>query len=527
MAFDNQSGLQPAWHSSPWTHAPWFRALIVGGGLLMATVAQRPVCANPKVTSGDNHVAAAERAVSKPNIVLFLIDDLGWRDLACYGSTLYETPHIDRLARDGMKFTAGYAACCVCSPTRAALLTGKYPARLHLTDIIQAVPPADAKLRTPDWTHYLRLEETTIAEALRPAGYATAHIGKWHLGGHAPYSANGDLREGDPQNQGFDVNIAGSDQGQPPDYFFPYKRKVTLPRGPNGEQQEVEFDIPRMPGGQPGDFLTERLTADAEHFIRQHHERPFFLFFSHFTVHTAMGARLQARPEQIDKYEQRLKERPDEPQRNAIYAAMIESLDESVGRILRLLEELKIDDRTVVIFTSDNGALQGTTSLAPLRGWKGTAYEGGHRVPLIFKWPDVIRPGSVTDVPASSVDLFPTILEMAGVTRGAENRIDGESLTPILRQTGGLRRDAVYWHYPHYGYATKPFGAVRRGDYKLIEYFENGDLELYNLREDITESKNLATAHPVVAREMHERLATWRRSVGAQMPERVSTDDGK
>lgn len=470
------------------------------------------------VASGTFAVGAEPGQATQPNFVVILIDDLGWRDLACYGSTLYDTPHLDRLAQQGMKFTCGYAACCVCSPTRAALLTGKYPATLHVTNIIQAAAAPGTKLRVPDWTHYLPLEEVTIAEALKPAGYVSAHIGKWHLGGYENYSATGDRREGDPCAQGFDVNIAGSEQGQPPDYFFPYKRTVLLPAASGTGKVEREFDIPKLPGGQPGEFLTERLTTEAEKFIRENRQRPFFLYFPQFTVHTAIGARLQAKPETIAKYEQRLKAQPDQPQRNAVYAAMVESMDDSVGRILRTLDELNIADRTIVIFTSDNGAYQGTTSVALLRGWKGTAYEGGHRVPLIIKWPGGIKPGRTSDVPAVSVDLFPTILEIAGVPQEATRQIDGESLVPLLRQTGALTRTATYWHYPHYGYATKPYGAIRQGDLKLIEYFENHALELYDLRNDLSETRNLAETQPDQARKLHQQLIAWRQKVGAQMP---------
>ena len=462
---------------------------------------------------------AAESAPSvKPNFVVFLIDDLGWNDIACYGRTLYETPHIDRLASQGMKWNCAYAACCVCSPSRAALLTGKYPARLHLTDIVQGTPPPGTKLRVPDWTRYLPLEEITLAEALKPAGYVSANIGKWHLGGFENFSATGDGREADPIAQGFDVNVAGSEQGQAPDYFFPYKRKVLLPKPGSTEKVEKEFDIPKLPGGQVGEFLTERLTTEAVKFIQQNRERPFFLYFSHFTVHTSIGARLQAKPATIAKYEAKLKNQPEQKQRNATYAAMVESMDDSVGQVLHALDELKIADRTIVIFTSDNGALQNTTSLSPLRGWKGTAYEGGVRVPLIIKWPGAIQPGSTSDVPVIGMDLYPTILEIAGVERVAKQALDGESLVPLMKQTNALKRDAIYWHYPHYGYATKPYGSMRQGDWKLIEYFESGEFELFDLKNDIGEIQNLVATSPAKVRAMHQQMLEWRRQVGAQMP---------
>lgn len=303
---------------------------------------------------------AAVAADSKPNVVLILADDLGWTDLACYGSNFYETPHIDGLARDGMKFTQAYSACTVCSPTRAALLTGKYPARLHITDWIPGQMPENPKLIVPRWTKYLPLNEVTLGRAFHDAGYATASMGKWHLGDAQYY----------PEKHGFDINIAGSSAAQPPSYFAPY-RIATLPEGPDGE------------------YITDRLADEAVRFIEKNQDQPFFLYLPHFAVHLP----LQAKPSLVEKY--RAKLRPGQLQSNPAYAAMIESLDEAVGRVRRKLEELNLADRTVIVFTSDNGGRVPTTSNLPLRVGKGSCYEGGTRVPLIVSWPGAIHAGSV------------------------------------------------------------------------------------------------------------------------------------
>ncbi len=426
---------------------------------------------------------------SPPNIVLILADDLGWTDLSCYGSDLYETPHIDRLARDGMKFTQAYSACTVCSPTRAAILTGKYPARLHVTDWIPGLPPENPKLLVPSWTKYLPLEETTIARALRSAGYVTASIGKWHLGGEEYY----------PEKHGFDINVAGSSAPSPPSYFAPYKI-ATLPEGPNGE------------------YLTDRLGDEAVRFIEQHKDNPFSLYFPHFAVHTP----IQGKEALIQKY--RAKKHPGLKQTNAIYAAMIESMDDSIGRIRRRLDELKLADHTIVIFASDNGGRVPTTSNHPLRVGKGSCYEGGTRVPLVVHWPGVTKPGSVCETPVISMDLYPTILEIAGLQEAARKGVDGANLVPLLRQNGELHREALFWHYPHYQHyqlgGTTPYGAIRAGDFKLIEFFDDMRVELYNLREDIGEQRNLAAEMPAKVNELRARLHAWRKEVGAQMPSR-------
>ena len=436
----------------------------------------------------------------KPNIVFILIDDLGWKDLGCYGSAYYETLHCDRLAAQGMRFTNAYAACPVCSPTRASILTGKYPARLRLTDWLpgRADMPSQKLLR-PKINQYLPLEETTLADALKARGYVSASIGKWHLGGEAYL----------PEKHGFDVNVGGNQWGSPPSYFYPYKNKAGV-------------GIPGLEEGKEGEYLTDRLTDEAEKFIDQNRDRPFFLYFAHYAVHVP----LQAKKDVIDRY--RTKAKPGDGQNNPIYAAMVESVDDSVGRVLKKLDDLKIADNTVVFFMSDNGGLSAkepgysdtpATSNSPLRAGKGYLYEGGVREPMMVRWPGVVKPGGVCDVPVSSIDFYPTILDMAGGTIDAKRIVDGVSLAPLLRQAGDWKRDALYWHYPHYSnQGGKPGGSVRQGDYKLIEFYEDGKLELYNLKEDIGEQNDLAEKMPDLTKELHKWLQDWRTAVDAQMP---------
>ncbi len=433
-----------------------------------------------------------ERA--KPNVIFVLVDDFGWRDVTYdvgygySGSGYYETPNIDRLARQGMRFTDGYAACPVCSPTRASIMTGKYPARLHLTDWINGHNRPDAKLKIPDWTHYMPLEEVTIAEALKDAGYATCHVGKWHLGDSSIYW---------PENQGFDVNRGGWKAGSPSGsgrYFTPYGN-------------------PRLEDGPPGEYLTDREAMEAAKFIEQNADRPFFLYMAHYAVHTP----LMAKQEIIDKY----KAKPTTPEhKNSTYAAMIQSMDEALGRVMDKLEELKIADNTIVMFMSDNGGLLGSTNNAPLRGGKSQAYEGGIREPMIIKWPGVVAPGAACSEPVISTDFYPTILEMLSLPAKAEQHVDGLSLVPLLKRRGSLNRDAIYWHYPHYHPRNPygPFGAIRKGDWKLIEYYEDMNVELYNLRDDLGEANDLAAANPAKAGELRDMLHAWRASVDAQMP---------
>ena len=428
-----------------------------------------------------------------PNVVLILADDLGWSDLACYGSDLYETPHLDELAREGMRFTQNYSACTVCSPTRSALMTGKYPARTHITDWIPGRMPENPKLLVPQWTKFLPLEEVTLAEVFKAAGYKTASIGKWHLGDG----------EHVPTKQGFDVNIAGTNEGAPPSYIAPWK-------------------IPTLTEGKEGEYLTDRLGEEAAAFVAQNKEKPFFLYLPHFAVHTP----IQARADLLKKYEAKLK--PGLMHTNAAYAAMMKSLDSAVGRVLTALEENKLAENTIVIFTSDNGGRVPTTVNKGLRVGKGSAYEGGLRVPLIIRWSGVTKPGSVSDTPTITMDLFPTLLEMTGVKpvvsaskTGASGR-DGLSLVPLLRGDGNITRGELLWHYPHHQHyqlgGTMPFGAIRSGDFKLVEFYNDMRIELYDLRNDLGEQRDLAATQPDKARELRDRLHAWRKEVGAQMP---------
>jgi arylsulfatase A len=418
--------------------------------------------------------AAAPPAKPKPNILFVLVDDLGWADLSCYGSTYHQSPIIDKLASQGMRFTDAYAAAPVCSPTRASLMTGKYPARLHLTDFIPGHWRPWAKLVVPKIRNALPLEEVSLAEALKPAGYTCGYIGKWHLG---PQASHG------PARQGFDF----------------------VGRARNRKDKLV--------GG---------FTDEAIRFIETNKDRPFLLYLSHHTVHIPLAAPADL----IARHRSRLKPGQAPPaQANPAYAAMIEHLDRSMGRILAALDKHRLADRTIVVFYSDNGGLIRTytgkgrvvTSNAPLRSEKGTLYEGGIRVPLIVRWPGVVEAGSVCRTPVTSMDLFPTILAMAGASDKLPAAVDGVSLMPLLKGAGRLEREAIYWHYPHYHH-TAPCGAVRAGNHKLIEFLEDGRCELYDLAADLGEKKDLAAAMPAKAAELRRKLRQWRKSVGAGMP---------
>jgi len=429
-------------------------------------------------------LSAAAAYAAPPNIVFVLVDDMGWTDLGCFGSAYYKTPNIDRLAAQGVRFTDAYSACTVCSPSRASVLTGQYPARLHITDWIEGHKRPFAKLNVPDWTMRLSPDIPNLARILKASGYATASIGKWHLGPADCW----------PDRQGFDLNVGGCDKGQPPSYFSPYK-------------------IPTLTEGPDGEFLSDRLTAEALTFIERNRDKPFFLYLPHYAVHTP----LMAKKEVIEKY--KATSDPAAPHNNPTYAALVESVDDSVGRLVQKLEALGLSEQTIIVFTSDNGGLQKVTSNAPLRAGKGSAYEGGVRVPLIIKWPGITKAGSVSHVPVIGADFFPTLQAIVGAPAQGTPPVDGESLVPLLRGDGTLSREALYWHYPHYhpGGAT-PYGAIREGDFRLVEFYEDNRIELYNLKDDIGETRDLVTRFPEKAATLRQKLDAWRRKVGAQMP---------
>ena len=453
--------------------------------------------------------------MTRPNFIFVLIDDLGWRDLSCYGSQFYETPNLDRLCAEGMRFTDAHAACPVCSPTRASILSGKYPARVGVTDWIGG--HTRGKLLDAAYIDHLPLEEKSLAKALNGAGYATWHVGKWHLGKESYW----------PEKHGFEENVAGCHMGSPwRGYFSPWQ-------------------IPTLKDGPEGQYLTDRLTDEAVRLIKSNEGRPFFLNLWYYTVHTP----IQAKEAKIAKYEAKAKEmgldtvktfeegdffpcehKKDQRimrrlvQSDPVYAAMIESLDESIGRVLQAVEESGQTENTVIIFTSDNGGLatsEGSpTCNAPLAEGKGWMYEGGTREPLFIKWPGVIQAGSVCDVPVSSPDFYPTLLEMAALDPIPEQHVDGVSLVPLLKGAKDLDREAIFWHYPHYAnQGGTPGSSIRAGDYKLIEFFEDDTIELYNLGADIGEEHDLAAKEPELAAKLRQQLADWRRSVDAKLPQ--------
>jgi len=452
-------------------------------------------------------VASSSRAADqRPNIVFILADDLGYTDVACYGSKYYETPNIDRMAANGIRFTSGYTCGPNCAPTRAALMSGQYGPRtgVYTVGSIERFDWRSRPLRPVDNVTQLPLSKITLAQSLKKAGYATAMFGKWHLGDGGEYH---------PGQRGFDEAIVSAG---------------------------VHFDFVTQPPVEypKGTYLADYLTGKAEDFIRRHKEGPFFLYLPHFAVHKP----LQAKEALIAKF------KPKPPvggHSDPTYAAMIASVDESVGRVLVLLDELKLADKTLVIFSSDNGGVGGyvregvktagdVTDNAPLRGGKGMLYEGGIRVPYIFRWPGKIPAGTVCDQPINSVDLYPTLLEAAGAEPPASYPLDGVSYFKLL--TGGgqgsLSREAIFWHFPGYlgagvgSWRTTPAGAIRSGDWKLQEFFEDGRLELYNLREDLSQKNNLAAAQPDKVKELQARLTAWRQAINAPMPTK-NTEQGQ
>ncbi len=438
-------------------------------------------------------------AQNRNNIVLFLIDDLGWSDLGCQGSTYYQTPNIDALANQGVRFTNAYAACAVCTPTRAAIMTGKYPARTLMTEWLPSGRwDPKARLREGRFLRDLPREEYTLAEALRDAGYRTGHFGKWHLGTET---------FGMPEHHGFQFNVGGNPHGNPGNYFFPYNGSWKIPK----TNQRASWKV--LQDGEPGEYLTDRLTAEAVRFIRksQSDGDPFFLYFPHYGVHTP----IQAKKETTAKYEQ-------VPQENRqglpAYAAMVESIDDSVGKIMQTLTELDLAKNTLVIFTSDNGGFWKATSNAPLRANKGAYYEGGIRVPLIIKWPGVAGQGIVVHTPSTSSDLYPTSLRAADMKLLPNQHQDGVDLTPLLDGKGRIKERALFWHYPHYnGHPSSvPSSVIRKGNWKLIQTYDPVGVELYNLERDLSEKRDLSKQEIDLTARLLNELEAWKVSVRAE-----------
>ena len=431
------------------------------------------------------------------NVVFFLIDDLGWMDIGANGSNYYKTPHIDQLAKEGVRFTNGYAACNVCSPTRAAIMAGKYPARLLLT---QWLPSGrwDAKKNKLQEARYLSnlpLEEFTVAEALREGGYKTAFMGKWHLG-PLPYYY--------PEHQGFDINVAGRDYGAPGSYWYPFEGSWRIPTTDLKVFKESPIE------GQEGDYLTDRLMEEGDKFIRENSEKPFFLMMSLYAVHSP----LQGKPGKVARYE---KVPEEQRQGDPRYAAMVETVDDGVGRLMTALREKEIEENTLVIFTSDNGGMSKATDNSPLRANKGSNYEGGLRVPVIVKWPGVTEPGSISDEPVISTDFYPTILGATGLPKRPLQHVDGVDLSSVLKGRSRIDRQSLFWHYPHYNQHPQSFPAtvIRKGHWKLIEILDTGELELYNLALDVGEQNNLADVHSGLAQSLLAEMRAWRAEVNA------------
>lgn len=433
-----------------------------------------------------------------PNIVFIYVDDMGWKDVGFMGSSFFHTPNIDRLARQGMVFTAAYANAPNCAPSRAALLSGQYAPR---TGIYTVSTPARGASRnrklipTPNKQRLAR-DVVTISEVLGDAGYTSASMGKWHLGDPPDYG---------PEAQGFDLNVGGYGVGNPNPfgaYFSPWSN-------------------PYLEAVPSGTYLTEHLTDRALAFMEQNREQPFFLYLPYYTVHSPW----QAPDRLVRKYERRQKGAAGKI--DPTYGAMVEALDYNVGRLLKKLDALEIADETIFFFTSDNGGHAAVTSMAPLRGSKGMLYEGGIRVPMVVRWPGVTEPGSRSDTPVIGTDLFPTLLEMAGVPAPEGKLLDGQSMVPLLKGRDPAGTRALFWHFPAYLEAyteeqgvwrTTPAGAVRKGPWKLIEFFEDDRLELYNLEQDLSEQENRAPDRPEKTAQMHRLLREWQQATGAPVP---------
>lgn len=445
----------------------------------------------------------SSKRVQIPNIVLIMADDLGWKDLHCYGNKQLDTPSLDRLAKQGLLFTDAYSASPVCTPTRAALMTGESPARLNITNHAGGHAPNFRKpgtdLITPIWQRHLPLERVTLAEQLREAGYATGFVGKWHLS-HQPRSviAADKSQPTEPElraeHQGFDINIGGCRFGGPPSYFSPYK-------------------IPNLKGKFEGEYLPDRCAEECITFIKsaKNRDRPFFLCWWNYSVHYPF----QAPQDLIDKYEKRKGVGVENP----TYAAMIEGMDASIGKLLKSIEAQGLEQETLIIFTSDNGPFD--ANVKPLRAEKGYLYEGGIRVPMIVRWPGHVEPSSRTATPVVTMDIHASILDAANLEADPSNTPDGVSLLPMLTGDAELDRESICFHYPNYAFHKKNRmgSAIRSGDYKLIKFYDDDSSELYDLKNDIGESRNIANALPEKAKELRTVLDAWLEETGASQPE--------
>ena len=458
------------------------RDFIKAAGFGIAGWAISTVVAKPK--SGAGRI---------PNIIFILADDLGWAELGCYGNTFNETPNLDKLAKQGMRFTDAYAAAPVCSPYRAALMTGQYPARIGIADYLR-----------PNDRNHLSTRYITIAEALKRAGYATGIIGKWHLTGYANHGAE----EFPPAMQGFDETIVSENRGiGGGSYFHPYHF--------NREIQK------RLAGKE---FLVDRCNLEAVEFIERHKNEPFFLYLSHYAIHT----RLNGKPELVAEFEKKpgAGKGPMAKRNNPHLAAQLKSIDEGVGMITNKLNKLDLSSDTILVFTGDNGGEDRVTTNAPLQAGKSTLYEGGIRVPLIIRYPKIVQAGTVCKTPTCNIDFYPTLCQLAGIEPGSKKRVDGVSILPLLKNPDyQLNRETFYWHYPldkpHF-LGGRSAGAIRKGDWKLIEFFDTGQKELYNLADDISENNNLAGTNPEKVAELLGLLKAWRKEVGAKIPEEQS-----
>ena len=452
----------------------------------------------------------------RPNVVFIVVDDLGWTDLGCYGSTFYDTPNLDQLAAQSIRFTQAYAASPVCSPTRAALLTGRHPVRVGITDWIPGMPDDRAiqpKLRTPEDLHSLPLEEQTLSEIFQEAGYLTFFAGKWHLGETPEYW---------PQAQGFLINKGGNHKGSP--------------TFPGGKGYYAPYGNPTLDEGPPGEYLTDRLTDESIRFIESAAGYPFFLYLSYYTVHTPIQGCVAYDQHYLEKSHAlpdsgKMQTRTEHGgttrinQSNPLYAAMVRSMDENVGMVLKAIREQGLSEQTIVIFTSDNGGLSttssgGPTSVVPLRAGKGWCYEGGIRIPLLIRFPGISHPGRECHQPVISMDLFPTLLELASLDPPAGPELDGRSLKPYLLDPGQIDSRTLIWHYPHYhGSTWRPGSAIRQQHWKLLEFYEGHSVELYDLSVDPGEQNNLVPGNDMMADSLRRELHRVLRDLGASYPE--------